>query len=50
MVCDTSNNSTSSVANGELHVEVGLALQYPTEFIVVNISQWTGGASAAEIL
>ena len=48
VTCNQTNNSTSTIANGELHVEVGLALQYPAEYIIVNVSQWTGGASAVE--
>jgi hypothetical protein len=50
VTCDATNNTTSTIANGELHVEIGLALQYPAEFIIVNVSQWTGGANAVEIL
>ena len=50
VTCDATNNTTSTIANGELHVEVGLALQYPTEYIIINVSQWTGGANAVEIL
>lgn len=40
--CDKENNSTNSIANGEVHIEVGVALQYPAEFIVINLSQKTG--------
>jgi phage tail sheath protein FI len=50
VTCNASNNTTSTIGNGELHVEVGLALQYPAEYIIVNVSQWTGGANAVEIL
>ena len=44
------NNTSATVANGELHVAVGLALLYPTEFVIVNVSQWTGGSNAVDIL
>jgi hypothetical protein len=50
VTCDATNNTTSTIANGELHVEVGLALQYPAEYIIINVSQWTGGANAVETL
>jgi phage tail sheath protein FI len=50
VTCNASNNTTSTIGNGELHVEVGLALQYPAEYIIINVSQWTGGANAVEIL
>lgn len=45
IICDASNNPAFSVENGELHVEVGVALQAPAEFIVINISQFAGGAN-----
>lgn len=45
VVCDESNNPDYSIENGELHVEVGVALQAPAEFIVINISQFAGGTT-----
>lgn len=48
IICDASNNPQYSVENGELHVEVGVALQTPAEFIVINISQFAGGTTTAE--
>lgn len=45
IICDSSNNPAYSVENGELHVEVGVALQSPAEFIVINISQFAGGST-----
>ena len=39
--CDAENNSTSDIANGEVHIEVGVALQYPAEFVVITLSQKT---------
>jgi len=47
IVCDATNNPAYSVDNGELHVEVGVALQAPAEFIIINISQFAGGSSTA---
>jgi hypothetical protein len=47
IVCDASNNPAYSVENGELHVEVGVALQAPAEFIIINISQFAGGSTTA---
>lgn len=38
---DTENNSNDTIALGEVHIEVGVALQYPAEFIVINLSQKT---------
>ena len=39
--CDRENNSATSVANGEVHIEVGVALEYPAEFVVITLSQKT---------
>jgi len=50
VICDASNNTSVTVDNGEVHIEVGVALQYPAEFVVINLSQWTGGSNATETL
>lgn len=50
VTCDATNNTEESIANGEVHIEVGVALQYPAEFVVITISQWTGGANTVETL
>jgi uncharacterized protein len=39
---DSDNNSANDIANGILNVEVGVALQYPAEFIRINLTQQTG--------
>lgn len=39
--CDAENNSGDSIASGEVHIEIGVALQYPAEFVVINLSQKT---------
>jgi uncharacterized protein len=39
--CDAQNNSAAQIANGEVHIQVGVALQYPAEFIVIDLSQKT---------
>ena len=41
VLCDATNNTAQSIANGEVHIQVGVALQYPAEFIVINLSQKT---------
>ncbi|MEU1552142.1 fibronectin type III domain-containing protein [Streptomyces scabiei] len=47
VVCDETNNTQSTVALGEIHVTVGVALSSPAEFIVIEISQYQGGVSAS---
>lgn len=39
--CDAENNTEQQIANGEVHIQVGVALQYPAEFIVIDLSQKT---------
>lgn len=39
--CDGENNTPTTIANGEVHIQVGVALQYPAEFIVIDLSQKT---------
>ena len=41
--CDAAINPPDVVASGEVRVEVGVALRYPTEFVVITLSQWEGG-------
>lgn len=50
VICDETNNTTESISQGEVRLEVGVALQYPAEFIVITVSQWTGGSNAASTL
>lgn len=38
---DEENNSAESIALGEVHIEIGVALEYPAEFVVINLSQKT---------
>jgi len=39
--CDGENNTAASIQAGEVHIEVGVALEYPAEFVVINLSQKT---------
>lgn len=39
--CDGELNTASSIANGEVNIQVGVALQYPAEFVVIDLSQQT---------
>lgn len=48
VICDATNNTSSSVDQGIINVSVGVALSYPAEFIVITLSQWTGGSNATE--
>jgi phage tail sheath protein FI len=48
ILCDGSNNPASSVDDGKLIVDVGLAPVKPAEFVIFRISQWQGGTDTAE--
>lgn len=50
VVCDSSNNTAFTIDNGQVNVQVGVALQTPAEFVVIEISQWTGGSNTVETL
>lgn len=48
VICDETNNTIYTIEDGEVHIEVGVALQYPAEYVIINISQWTGGNATVE--
>jgi phage tail sheath protein FI len=39
---DSSINTPESIATGVVNIQVGVALEYPAEFVVINLSQITG--------
>jgi len=39
--CDEENNTNATIEAGEVHIEIGVALEYPAEFVVINLSQKT---------
>lgn len=47
--CDAELNPPNSVNNGEVHIEIGVALQVPAEFIVINIGQFESGSTSSEV-
>lgn len=42
VVCDSSNNTSATIQAGELHITVGVALEYPAEFIIIRLTQSEG--------
>lgn len=49
VLCDSSNNPLSSVEAGQVNIQVGVALQRPAEFVVINIGQFDGGATVTTV-
>jgi hypothetical protein len=48
IVCDGTNNTAATIDQGIVNVDVGVALQYPAEFVVIRLSQWAGGSATSE--
>jgi hypothetical protein len=47
VTCDSTNNTPGTIQQGIVNVEVGVALQFPAEFVVISIGQWAGGQSVS---
>lgn len=43
---DGTTTTWTDIQNGRVNIEVGVALQYPAEFVVIKIGQLTGSATA----
>ena len=48
--CDDVINSPSVIAAGEVRMEVGVALQYPAEFVIIRITQYDRGTFSGEVV
>ncbi|MGD6750340.1 phage tail sheath subtilisin-like domain-containing protein [Streptomyces sp. BH105] len=48
VICDETNNTSTTVDNGEVHIDVGVAVARPAEYIAIHISQYDGGATVTE--
>ena len=46
VTCDSTINTSASIAAGVVNIEVGVALQYPAEFIVIRLGQYDGGSAS----
>ena len=47
--CDSTINTPAVISSGEVRMEVGVALEYPAEFIVIRVTQYESGGFAAEV-
>ena len=43
--CDSTTTSFADIQNGQVNIEVGVALQKPAEFVIIKIGQLDGGAT-----
>lgn len=46
VICDETNNTALTVANGEVHIQIGVAVASPAEFVIIDIGQYQGGTTA----
>jgi phage tail sheath protein FI len=44
--CNDTNNPFTEIQAGRVNIEIGVALEYPAEFVVIKIGQLTGNATA----
>ena len=49
ILCDATINTPSVIASGEVRMQVGVALEYPAEFIVIRITQITTSTFPNEV-
>jgi hypothetical protein len=42
---DSDNNPPSAIANGEVHIEIGVAPVFPAEFVIIRLGQFEADAS-----
>jgi phage tail sheath protein FI len=47
-ICSDENNTDQTIAAGEVHIDCGVSLQYPAEFVVISIGQFEGGTSITD--
>jgi len=43
--CDADLNPQTAIDNGYVNIQVGVALQRPAEYVVINIGQYSGGTT-----
>jgi uncharacterized protein len=49
ITCDDTINTPSVIQSGEVRMEVGVALEYPAEFVVIRITQFDRGTFTGEV-
>lgn len=42
VVINESNNTPSTISAGEVHIEVGVAVEFPAEFVIIRLTQQQG--------
>jgi len=47
--CDATLNTPNVIQSGEVRMEVGVALEYPAEFVIIRITQFDRGTFSGEV-
>lgn len=47
--CDATLNPPERVSSGEVRMDIGVALEYPAEFIVIRVTQYESGGITTEV-
>lgn len=47
--CDDTINTPSVIQSGEVRMEIGVALEYPAEFVIIRLTQFDQGTYTAEV-
>ena len=47
--CDSTINTPATIASGEVRMDIGVALEYPAEFVVIRLTQFEQGGSSVEV-
>jgi phage tail sheath protein FI len=45
IVCDDTINTDAAIQAGAVYIQIGVALQRPAEFVVIQIGQYDGSSS-----
>lgn len=49
IICDETINTPAVIASGEVRMEVGVALEYPAEYVVIRLTQYEQGGVNVEV-
>lgn len=47
--CDESLNTLAVISSGEVRMELGVALEYPAEFVIIRVTQFDQGTFTTEV-
>lgn len=47
--CDETTNTSSVIASGEVRMEIGVALEFPAEFVIIRVSQFDRNQVTTEV-